>query len=195
MKSSPPPGLPLGVFLPGVNVSSDKRRHDILIKDRYWNFWIYNNQLKDLWTGAAQTGHYPYPVDIDGEGRDKILIGYSLWDHTGKQLWNRDDALHDHADGTMMGNPSPDPKAEPRAYSGGSDEGFIMVDLRGRILKQVRIGHAQSPSVGKYRMDAPGLQFATVNFWRNPGTLHCSIGTGTFLRRRSQSTAAASCFR
>ena len=152
-----------------VNVSGDKRRHEILIKDRYWNFWIYNNRLEQLWTGAAQTGHYPYPIDIGGEGRDKILIGYSLWDHNGKQLWNRDDALHDHADGTMMGNLSPDPAAEPRAYSGGSDEGFIMFDLRGKILKQVRIGHAQSPSVGKYRMDTPGLQFATVNFWRNPG--------------------------
>ena len=35
-----------------------------------------------------------------------------------------------------------------------------MFDLRGGdILKHVRIGHAQSPSVGKYRTDVPGLQF------------------------------------
>lgn len=152
-----------------VNVSGDKRRHEMLVKDRYANFWIYNNQLELLWQGQGQTGHYPYPADIDGDGRDEIAIGYALWDHNGKQLWSHDADLHDHADGIMIGNLSPDPKAAPRAYAGGSDEGFIMIDAQGRILKHVRIGHGQSPAVGKFRADVPGLQFATVNFWRNPG--------------------------
>jgi rhamnogalacturonan endolyase len=153
-----------------VNLSGDKRRHEILIKDRYSNFWVYNNKLEHRWHGDGQTGHYPYPFDVNGDGRDEIAIGYALWDHTGKQLWSHDKDLHDHADGIMMGNLSPDPSAPPRAYAGGSDEGFIMFDVRGGdILKHVRMGHGQSPTVGKYRMDVPGLQFVTVNFWRNPG--------------------------
>jgi rhamnogalacturonan endolyase len=69
----------------------------------------------------------------------------------------------------MMGNLSPDPNAEARVYASCSDEGFMMFDLRGNILKHVRVGHNQSPSVGKYRMDVPGLQYMTVNFWKNPG--------------------------
>jgi hypothetical protein len=69
----------------------------------------------------------------------------------------------------MMGNLSPDPKAEARVYASCSDEGFVMFDLGGKILKQVRVGHNQSPSVGKYRMDVPGLQYMSVNFWKNPG--------------------------
>ena len=69
----------------------------------------------------------------------------------------------------MVGNFRGDPKAEPRVYASGSDEGFIMFDLHGKILKHVRIGHDQSPSVGKFRPDLPGLQYMTVNFWRNPG--------------------------
>jgi hypothetical protein len=64
---------------------------------------------------------------------------------------------------------SGDPNAEPRVYAAGSDEGVILFDDSGKILKHVRIGHAQSPTIGKYRMDVPGLQYATVNFWRNPG--------------------------
>jgi hypothetical protein len=152
-----------------VNVLGDKRRHEILIKDRYQNFWIYNNRLELLWKGQGQTGHYPYPVDVDGDGRDEIVIGYSLWDHNGYQLWSHDKELRDHADGVMMANLSPDPKLEPRYYAGGSDEGFLMIDIRGNILKHLRIGHAQSPVAGKFRMDIPGLQFATVNFWYNPG--------------------------
>jgi hypothetical protein len=69
----------------------------------------------------------------------------------------------------MMGNLSPDPKAAPRIYVAGSDEGVIIFDIGGKILKHVRLGHGQNPSVGKYRMDVRGLQYATVNFWRNPG--------------------------
>ena len=68
-----------------------------------------------------------------------------------------------------MGNFSGDPQAEPRAYFFGSDEGFLMIDRRGEILKHVRIGHAQSPSVARFRPDLPGVQLMTVNFWRNPG--------------------------
>ena len=44
-----------------------------------------------------------------------------------------------------------------------------MFDRRGKILKHVRIGHAQSASVGKFRPDLPGLQLMCVNFWKNPG--------------------------
>ena len=154
-----------------VNILGNKDRHEILVKDRYEHFWIYNNSLELLWSGEGQTGHFPYPVDLDNTGRDKLLIGYSLWDHTGRRQWSHDKDLHDHADGISMGNFSGDPNAEPRAYASGSDEGFIMFDKAGNILKQVRVGHAQSPSVGKYRTDIPGLQYATVNFWRNPGII------------------------
>jgi hypothetical protein len=152
-----------------INTSGNPERHEILIKDRYTHFWVYNNKLELLWKGDGQTGHYPYPMDVDGSGRDKIAIGYSLWDHTGKQLWSHDTAIRDHADGIMIGNLSPDPKAPPRVYASGSDEGFLMFSLDGKLLKQIRVGHNQSPSAGKYRMDVPGLQYAAINFWKNPG--------------------------
>ena len=79
-------------------------------------------------------------------------------------------------------------KATPRVYASGSDEGFMMFDLDGKLLKHVRVGHNQSPSVGKYRMDFPGLQYMTVNFWRNPGIVTLFDGTATSWRRRSRST-------
>jgi hypothetical protein len=150
-----------------VNFSGDPHRREILIKDRYTHFWIFNNQLQLLWKGDGQTGHFPYPIDRNG--RDLLAIGYSLWDHTGKQLWSHDTEIKDHADGVMVANLSPDPKAAPRVYASASDEGFLMFDLAGKLLKQVRVGHNQSPSAAKYRMDVPGLQYMTVNFWKNPG--------------------------
>ncbi len=158
-----------GDSLAFFDLSGKGRRSDILIKDRYRSFWVFNNDLKLLWQGEGQTGHFPFPFDADGDGRDEILIGYSLWDHGGRQIWSRDRELRDHADGVAMGNFSGDPSAAPRAYSSGSDEGFLIFDRLGNILKHVRIGHAQSPSVAKYRPDLPGLQYMTVNFWKNPG--------------------------
>jgi hypothetical protein len=166
-----------------VNLSGNKGRHEILVKDRYEHFWIFNNQLELLWKGDGQTGHYPYPVDIDGDGRDEISIGYSLWDHSGHQLWSHDRDLRDHADGIMAGNLSGDPKAEPRVYASGSDEGFVMFDLRGNILKHVRAGHTQSPSVAKYRMDVPGLQYVSINFWKNPGIVTLFDWNGNILEQ------------
>jgi hypothetical protein len=158
-----------GDSLAFVNVSGNPGRREILVKDRYLHFWVFDSKLELLWKGDGQTGHYPYPADLDGSGRDKIAIGYALWDHTGKQLWSHDTRLRDHADGIMAANLSPDPKAEPRLYSSGSDEGFLMFDIRGKLLKHVRVGHSQSPSAGKFRMDVPGLQYMTINFWKNPG--------------------------
>jgi rhamnogalacturonan endolyase len=163
------------------NLSGNKERQDILVKDRYQNFWLFNRELKPLWQGQGQTGHFPFPFDVDGDGRDEILIGYSMWDHTGRRLWTKDEELKDHADGIAMGNFSADPKAEPRVYASGSDEGFILFDKKGNILKHVRVGHAQAPSVGKYRPELPGLQYMTINFWRNPGIVSLFDHDGNLL--------------
>jgi len=155
-----------------LNLSGDKRRHEILVKDRYKNFWVYNNNLELLWKGEnGQTGHFPHMLDLDGSGYDTMAIGYSLWDHTGRQLWSHDKEFEDHADGIAIVNMSPDPNSAPRVYACGSDEGFIMFDIQGKVLKHVRIGHAQSPAIGKFRMDVAGLQLLTVNYWRNPGII------------------------
>jgi rhamnogalacturonan endolyase len=166
-----------------VNVSGSPGRRELLIKDRYTHFWVYNNQLELLWKGDGQTGHYPFPADVDGSGRDKIAVGYALWDHTGKQLWSHDARLRDHADGILIANLSPDPKAAPRVYASGSDEGFVMFDIRGNLLKHVRVGHNQSPSAGKFRMDIPGLQYMTVNFWKNPGIVTLFDWDGNILEQ------------
>ncbi len=164
-----------------VNLAGGKHRQEILVKDRYRTFWIFSRDLKLLWQGQGQTGHYPYPWDIDGDGRDEIAIGYALWNHAGRQLWSRDSELRDHADGIVIANMSGDPKAPPRVYACGSDEGYLMFDKDGALLKHVRIGHAQSPSIGKFRRDVPGLQLITVNYWKNPGIVTLFDSDGNIL--------------
>jgi rhamnogalacturonan endolyase len=150
-----------------VNISGNKNRQEILVKDRYQYFWIYSNKLELLWGGEGQTGHCPYPFDVGGY--DRIMVGYSMWDHTGKKLWSHDTDLRDHADSVVCVNFSGNPDEQPRVYSTGSDEGFLMFSYDGQLMKQLMVGHAQCSSIGKYRMDLPGLQFMMVDFHWNPG--------------------------
>jgi rhamnogalacturonan endolyase len=142
---------------------------NILAKDRYGWFWSIDKDLQVRWTGQGQTGHYPFPFDFDGDGKPEFVIGYSMWSADGKQHWSNDKTLFDHADGISAGRFGPDPKAAPRVYICGSDEGFLMMDAAGKILKQVRLGHAQTQSAGQFRRETPGLEIVIANFWRSPG--------------------------
>ncbi len=159
----------LGDSLFFVNISGNKNRQEILVKDRYQHFWIYNNKLEFLWGGEGQTGHCPYPFDVSGY--DRIMVGYSMWDHTGKKLWSHDTDLRDHADSIACANFSGNPNEQPRVYSTGSDEGFLMFSYDGQLMKQLMVGHAQCSSIGKYRIDLPGLQFMMIDFHWNPGVM------------------------
>jgi hypothetical protein len=57
----------------------------------------------------------------------------------------------------------------------------MIVDERGTLVKHVRIGHAQNAAVGKFRPDRPGLQYATINFWKNPGIVTLFDADGEML--------------
>ena len=153
-------------------LDSDGNGHpdDILLKDRYAGVWVFNKDLQLTWSGDTNTGHYPFPFDIDGDKRHEVVIGYSMWGADGRHRWTHDDTLKDHADAISVGRFTGRDDEPARVYIDGSDEGFLMLDAAsGRILKQHRLGHAQTQSVGRYRIDRPGLQILIANFWRNTG--------------------------
>jgi rhamnogalacturonan endolyase len=153
-------------------VDSDGSGHadDILLKDRYTGVWVFDKALQLKWSGEANTGHYPFPLDIDGDKRDEIAIGYSMWGSDGRRRWGHDDTLKDHADAISIGRFTGRDGEPARVYIDGSDEGFLMLDAAsGRILEHHRLGHAQTQSVGRFRTDRPGLQILIANFWRNTG--------------------------
>lgn len=137
--------------------------NEILVKDRYRWFWVFDKNLKLQWQGEGQTGHYPFSVD------QGFMIGYTFWGTNRKPLWSHDKTMLDHSDGISVGSFGADPKTRHRIYICGSDEGFLMFNHDGGLMKQVRLGHAQTQSVGKYRADVPGQQIYIANFWRSPG--------------------------
>jgi len=159
------------------------RRSDILIKDRYSGIWLLDENLKQVGQSSGQTGHYPFPYDFDADGKDEIVIGFSVRNQLGEPLWSRDSELHDHTDAISAGNYTGTPNAPPRVYSCGSDEGFLVFGEDGNILKHVRLGHAQTQSVGQYRPETPALEILIANFWRNTGIVTMLDPDGNILQQ------------
>jgi len=145
---------------------------DILIKDRYTNFWVMNNKLQVLWEGSCKTGHYPYAADIDNDGKDELAIGYSLYDNDGKLLWCLDKQIDDHADGVAIVDFYENPDNDPVIMYTASNAGYTRVDLKGNILEHYYIGHVQNPAAANFRSDKPGIETVSINFWGNQGIIH-----------------------
>ena len=111
-----------------------------------------------------------------------MFIGYSLFDHDGKQLWTLDNQLKDHADGVAFVKFLPGTDTEPRELIAASDEGMLSVDAHGKILKHDRFGHVQNPVVADFRPDLPGLETITINFWGNQGIVHVYDASGAMIK-------------
>ncbi len=143
---------------------------DITIKDRYRYLWALNDKLELLWQAECNTGHYPYAYDVDGDGKDELMMGYTLFDDNGDKLWSLDSSMSDHADGVAIVKFKP--QLDLRLLCAASDEGFFFTDMKGNILKHHYIGHVQNPAVANFRDDLPGLETVTINFWGNQGIIH-----------------------
>ncbi|HWL08501.1 MAG TPA: hypothetical protein VNQ76_08860 [Planctomicrobium sp.] len=51
------------------------------------------------------------------------------------------------------------------------------------IDQQIRVGHAQTSTIGKFREDLPGLQLVAMNFCKNPGIISLIQHDGTLLQQ------------
>jgi hypothetical protein len=165
-----------------VNFTGKTKPTDILIKDRYSRIWAYDNQLNFLWKFQyGNTGHFPYTIDIDGDGKEEMIVGYNLVDHDGKLIWTLP-VKTDHTDEIIVGRFYPSYKEDIIAMVSG-DEGFMLVDLKGNILKKHIIGHGQRISAGNYRPDREGLEICVTTYWGHQGIIYLYNGAGELLHQ------------
>jgi hypothetical protein len=151
---------------------------DIIIKDRYWHVWALDHQLGLLWEGECRTGHYPFAFDVDEDGRDELIVGYSLFDDDGRKLWSLDESVEDHADGVAVVDFGDPGRSGPLVFVAASDAGVFFADLEGTILKHHWIGHGQNPAIADFRPDLPGLEALSINFWGNQGIINFYDSSG-----------------
>jgi hypothetical protein len=86
-----------------ANFSGNSIAQDIVLKDRYTNAWALDKNGQLLWTYSGITGHYPWPYDIDNDGRDEFFIGYSCLDYEGRSKY-QPPINYDHPDCCWLGD-------------------------------------------------------------------------------------------
>jgi rhamnogalacturonan endolyase len=160
----------LGDSLYFCDLRGTGRDADLIIKDRYQSLWALDDRLHVLWHAQCNTGHYPFAEDVDGDGRDEVMMGYTLFDDDGTKLWSLDQMLSDHADGVALVRFRP---GRPyRLLCAASDEGMFFADVDGNILEHHYLGHVQNPATADFRPDLDGLESVSINFWGNQGIVH-----------------------
>jgi outer membrane protein assembly factor BamB len=124
---------------PHINVAAYDASLDLL-----WQH--HETRLKD------HLGHYVYPVDLTGDGRDEVVVSTLVLDASGRELWNRFDLAymnHDHADSYRFADIIGDGRRE--LVSAHSDMGIMVMDAAtGRVIWQNAAEHAQQLEVGEF---------------------------------------------
>lgn len=142
------------------NFTGGPRPNDLVIKDRYENIWLYDKDLKPLWNKTVNTGHLPMPIDVDGDGRDELLCGYTLFDSDGTVLWDHQEDFKDHNDAVDADDMDGDGKIEFAIACSGRAR---LLSADGTVLWTKNLGHAQHAVIGKFDAEKPGKQAAFVD--------------------------------
>lgn len=160
-----PDGLDVADCIVFANLRGLKRARDIIIKDRYKQLWAYTDDWEPLWhwsAGDAKTCHHPELVDIDGDGRDEVIAGYTLLDDDGHELWtttsDRIDLMRGHLDCAKLLALTAAPATTRLAITCCGADRLALIDGAGRPLWELGGHHFESINAGRLRDDVPGVQ-------------------------------------
>lgn len=149
-----------------ANLSGGDRATDVLVKDRYWRIWAYNYDWQPLWQvqepGGYRTAHRPLPVDVDGDGLDEIMAGYTLLNADGSERWTLQSQVVDlhsaHLDTTRVVYAGATPEELRLAHTYCGAGCIALTDGAGNTIWEVGGHHFESLDIGKARADVDGLQ-------------------------------------
>jgi hypothetical protein len=80
-------GLPTYLLKKSIHIINQEL-NNILLDVNFTLF--FDNELNLLWKNKCVTGHYPFAYDMDEDGKDELMMGYTLFDDDGEKLWTLD---------------------------------------------------------------------------------------------------------
>lgn len=150
-----------------ANITGKQSPSDIVLSWDYKWVGVLDRDFRPVWEHTIDhvrgrrhetMGHTPFAGDIDGDGRDELMAGSCLIDHTGEILWVADDlpalCRDGHADSVQIHALAPG--EDPRVLM---STGAYCFSRRGELLwGRDELKHGQALKVGKIREDVPGKQ-------------------------------------
>jgi len=162
-----PDGLAVADCIAFANLRGGPRARDIIVKDRYSQLWAYTDDWRLLWHWRPKqykTCHHPTLVDIDGDGRDEVMGGYTMLDDNGRELWTmiseKIDLARGHLDCCEIFALGRKPEDFRLLVSCCGAPLMAMLDGTGRTVWSLAGQHFESIDVGRIRKDLPGKQIA-----------------------------------
>lgn len=147
------------------NLTGGDRAADMLVKTRYTQIWAYDHHGKPLWTvekpGGYRTSHQPFPIDLDGDGRDEVIAGYAALNHDGSLRWRLPDTAcrsGGHADSIRLFQKADRPEDMRLLLTHCGGNRMDMLDGNGTILWSVTGLHFESVFFGELDKTTPGQE-------------------------------------
>ncbi len=148
-----------------ANLSGRSYASDVLVKDRYSQIWALDHAGELLWTvhnpGGYATAHQPFPVDIDGDGRDEIMAGFAMLNPDGSVRWllpEVETLASGHLDCCRVLRSGKGPQDCVLVLTTCGAERLLAVDGRGALQWSVDGHHFESIDIGRIHPDRPGPQ-------------------------------------
>ncbi len=154
------------------------RDNCMLLSDREQHLAVLNERLELLWDRELDGGSQPLVHDMNGDGHDEVMIGYSVFDHTGTLLFNTGTFIGDRCNGVSVFELVEGERTTPCLIYAAGDWGLLYVDFEGNLLKQNIIGHVKYLSVADFDAEAPGLEVVSSNGWGSDGLVHFTDAAG-----------------
>jgi len=148
------------------NLTGNARPTDVLVKTRYTQIWAYNRDGKQLWSSknpaGCQTAHQVRPMDVDGDGRDELVVGYAMLNADGTSRWDLHNArnMGGHLDCArlMRGGKTPEERRIIFTFCGGNR--IASVDDTGKMIWSIAGAglHYESVDIGNVCPGESGKQ-------------------------------------
>ena len=152
-----------------ANLSGGDHASEVVVKTRYRQIWAFDRKGRNLWTikdpAGHRTAHQPFPVDIDGDGRDELVAGYAMLNPDGTLRWQmRGLGLEyltedgGHLDCARVLRKGDTPADTYLVVTGCGHNFMAAVDGEGEAVWNLEGPHFESIDIGNVCPDIPGVQ-------------------------------------
>jgi rhamnogalacturonan endolyase len=167
--------------------------HHLVMTDRESLLAVYDENLEVQWLRRTDNSSQPLIHDMDKDGVDEILVGYSAFDHQGELIFNIGEFIGDKCNGISLFELEEDNGIIPCIVYAAGDWGLLYADYEGNILRQTVLGHVNYLTVADFDTENPGLELVTSNRWGSDGLIHVTDARGRIKKHFTAESGPSRC--